>query len=123
LSQNKQICYKELLLKAKETAISVAQIKDLPEESYHGDEADIQVNFQENKIRVELLRRNGIHLKKIERALLKIRNQTFGICETCEEDIEENRLMSSPIVDLCISCKEGEELTAHSFGKNLKEIS
>lgn len=48
-------------------------------------------------------------LKKIDEALLRIQNGTFGICEECGEEIDENRLKVRPVATLCISCKEDQE--------------
>jgi len=48
-------------------------------------------------------------LKKIDEALSKIGNKTFGICEECGEDIGVNRLKVRPVATLCIACKEEQE--------------
>lgn len=48
-------------------------------------------------------------LKKIEEALLRIEDGTFGICKECGEEIDENRLRARPVATLCISCKEDQE--------------
>lgn len=48
--------------------------------------------------------------KKILRALEKLEEGTYGICEGCGEPIEEKRLLSRPVATLCIDCKEEEEL-------------
>jgi len=46
---------------------------------------------------------------KIEEALLRIEDGTFGICEVCEEEISEKRLRARPVTTLCINCKESQE--------------
>lgn len=48
-------------------------------------------------------------LKKVEKALDKIKDRTYGICESCEEEIEPKRLQARPVTDYCISCKEQME--------------
>jgi len=48
-------------------------------------------------------------LKKIDEALLRIQNGTFGICQECGEYISEARLKVRPVATLCISCKEDQE--------------
>ena len=48
-------------------------------------------------------------LKKIDEALSRIENGTFGICKECGEKIDENRLKVRPVATLCISCKEDQE--------------
>src|SRR6187551_1390588 len=48
-------------------------------------------------------------LDKIERALVKIEENTFGNCEECEEEISLKRLEARPETTLCIRCKEDQE--------------
>lgn len=47
---------------------------------------------------------------KIEEALARIGEGTFGICEVCEEEISESRLTARPVTTLCINCKEVQEV-------------
>ena len=46
---------------------------------------------------------------KIEEALVRIEDGTFGLCEVCEEEISEERLRARPVTTLCINCKESQE--------------
>ena len=46
---------------------------------------------------------------KINEALARIKEGTFGICEVCEEEISEERLRARPVTTLCIHCKETQE--------------
>ncbi|MCH7478229.1 MAG: RNA polymerase-binding protein DksA [SAR324 cluster bacterium] len=46
---------------------------------------------------------------KINEALARIEEGTFGICEVCEEEISEERLTARPVTTLCILCKETQE--------------
>jgi DnaK suppressor protein len=48
-------------------------------------------------------------LKKIEEAINRIENGTYGICESCGCEIEERRLNARPVATLCIACKEEQE--------------
>ncbi|MCX8012368.1 MAG: RNA polymerase-binding protein DksA [Desulfobacterota bacterium] len=48
-------------------------------------------------------------IAKIEKALERIENGTFGICEKCGEEISEERLKARPVTTLCIECKEEQE--------------
>lgn len=51
-------------------------------------------------------------LQKIENALSKITNGTFGDCEECGEPIAEKRLLINPSFITCIGCAEHLELIA-----------
>lgn len=48
-------------------------------------------------------------IRKIEYALSKLEDGTFGICEECGEEISERRLQARPVASLCIKCKEKQE--------------
>lgn len=48
-------------------------------------------------------------MDKIEHALRKIDEGTFGICEECDEPISLKRLQARPEAQLCIQCKEAQE--------------
>ena len=46
---------------------------------------------------------------KIDEALERIENGTFGICESCGDDISDERLQARPVTTLCIDCKTDSE--------------
>jgi DnaK suppressor protein len=48
-------------------------------------------------------------LNKIELALRKLDDGTYGVCEECEEPISTKRLEARPEAPLCIQCKEAQE--------------
>ena len=48
-------------------------------------------------------------IAKIRKALERIEDTTFGICEGCGEDISEKRLKIRPVTTFCIDCKEEQE--------------
>ncbi|MCK5244464.1 MAG: RNA polymerase-binding protein DksA [Desulfobacterales bacterium] len=53
---------------------------------------------------------------KIKKALERIENGTFGICERCGEDISIKRLTARPVTTLCIDCKTKEEALEKARG-------
>jgi RNA polymerase-binding transcription factor len=44
-------------------------------------------------------------IEQIDRALLKLENGTYGLCEDCGKQIGEERLEAVPFATLCIQCK------------------
>jgi len=46
---------------------------------------------------------------KIQEALQRIEDGTFGICEQCGCEISEGRLEARPVTTFCIECKEEQE--------------
>ena len=58
----------------------------------------------------QLADRDQLNIKKIAGALQRINENRYGICATCEEEIEENRLIAIPSICQCISCSERAEI-------------
>jgi DnaK suppressor protein len=55
-------------------------------------------------------------LKKIEEALARFENGTFGICDDCGEEIGEARLKARPVTTQCIDCKTAAEAKEKARG-------
>ena len=55
-------------------------------------------------------------IKKVKKALERIENNTFGICESCGEDISIKRLKARPVTTHCIECKTKEEASERALG-------
>ena len=55
-------------------------------------------------------------IKKIKKALERIENNTFGICETCGDDISLKRIKARPVTTQCIKCKTKEEAFEKALG-------
>ena len=55
-------------------------------------------------------------IKKIKKALDRIEDGTFGICEKCGEDISVKRLNARPVTTHFIDCKTKEEAFEKSLG-------
>ena len=55
-------------------------------------------------------------IKKIKKALDRIENDTFGICEKCGENITLKRLKARPVTTQCIECKTKEEALEKALG-------
>jgi len=55
-------------------------------------------------------------IKKIKQALERIENDTYGICESCGEEISVKRLKARPVTSQCIDCKSKEEALEKALG-------
>ncbi len=80
------------------------------------DEMDLASSEYLQSFTFRLRGREKTFLKKIERALAKIDEDTFGICEECEEPISVKRLEARPETTLCIRCKEDQERIEKAYG-------
>jgi DnaK suppressor protein len=77
------------------------------------DETDMTSTETEQSMRMRLRNREALFLKKIDEALDRIAQGTFGECQSCNEDIEFRRLEARPTATLCVGCKEDQEKTEH----------
>lgn len=73
------------------------------------DDVDQASADMEQSLRMRLRNRETLLVRKINEALSRIEDGTFGECETCGEDIEMKRLEARPTATLCIACKEDQE--------------
>jgi len=46
---------------------------------------------------------------KLEEAIKRVDDGSYGICEECGEEISEKRLEARPVTTSCIECKTAEE--------------
>ena len=73
------------------------------------DETDLAASEVNQNLVFKLRDRERLLLMKIDEALARVEEGTFGICLDCEESIEPRRLEARPVSTLCIACKEAEE--------------
>ena len=48
-------------------------------------------------------------LGKVDKQLVRLKDDTIDVCEDCGEKIAFKRLMARPVTTLCIDCKEQNE--------------
>lgn len=73
------------------------------------DEADLASSDIEQGMKMRMANRENFKVKRLHRALEKIKEGTYGECESCGADIGFARLSARTIAELCIACKEEEE--------------
>ncbi len=100
-----------LLQSAKKTLMEESNFDtdDLP------DEIDLASSEYNQSMVFRLRDREKFLLKKIEKALQRIDEGNFGVCERCEEEISLKRLEARPVTTLCIRCKEEQEKKEKSY--------
>jgi DnaK suppressor protein len=80
------------------------------------DEMDLASSEYIQSFEFRLRGREKGLLTKLDLALKKIDDGTFGVCETCEEPIGKKRLEARPETSLCIKCKEDQEREERTMG-------
>jgi DnaK suppressor protein len=120
LSKDKLQMFKETLEAKRKQILENAQntlademtldADDLP------DEMDLASSEYLQSFTFRLRGREKFLLEKVEHALEKIEDGTFGMCEECGEEISLKRLEARPETNLCIRCKEEQERAERDFG-------
>lgn len=105
--------FKEILLAKKMALIKKARETRGEEMTLEPDEFPDEMDLASTEylysFTFRLLGREKTFLKKIDHALARIEEGTFGICEECEEEINAKRLEARPETTMCIKCKEAQE--------------
>lgn len=120
LNQKDMKRFKKLLEESKRNLLQSAR-KTLSEEATFDtddlpDEIDLASSEYTQSMVFRLRDREKFLLKKIDDALSRIENNTYGICEICEEEISVKRLEARPVTTMCIRCKEEQEKQEKSYG-------
>ncbi|HEX6438368.1 MAG TPA: TraR/DksA C4-type zinc finger protein [Candidatus Binatia bacterium] len=100
LEMKKQL-HKEMQVRVKGETDGV---KDEGRDTYDlaSDERDREINFILND-------REREKLHAIDEALERIKDKSYGICESCEGEIQLGRLKVLPFTRLCVRCQEENE--------------
>jgi DnaK suppressor protein len=101
LEETKKQLLKEIRGRVKEETEGV---KDEGRDTYDlaSDERDREINFILNA-------REREKLLAIDEALQRIKDKTYGLCESCEGEIQLGRLKVLPFTRLCVRCQEETE--------------
>ena len=73
------------------------------------DIADLANEEYENSIKATNNTHQFYHLLEIDRALDKIEDGSYGLCDECNEEINFERLEAIPNASLCIQCQAKRE--------------
>ena len=80
------------------------------------DEMDLASSEYLHSFTFRLRGREKVFLQKIDHALEKIKDGSFGVCEQCDEPISIKRLEARLETTLCIRCKEDQERIEKAYG-------
>ena len=73
------------------------------------DDADITSILYAKEYVMRMHNRNRSHILEIRKALERIKEGDFGVCEVCGDDIGVERLKAQPTTTVCVNCKRREE--------------
>ncbi len=104
--------YKEKLLALRArlrgdvTTMADAALKDSSDAALSIHMADAGTDNFEQEFTLGLLANDGERLEKIEMALQRIEEKTFGCCVECEAVIPKTRLNAIPYTKHCVKCAD-----------------
>lgn len=89
-----------------------------------GDVVDAALDSAQDEISSQLAEVESRELASIEKALERMREGTYGMCELCNNNIPLARLQALPYATLCIQCqreveKHGESGVVPDWGRIL----
>ncbi|MFO0752807.1 MAG: TraR/DksA family transcriptional regulator [Thermodesulfovibrionales bacterium] len=74
------------------------------------EDGDVSLSLQIEDVSISAMKIRNETLKQIEHSLMRLRDDEYGICEECGEEIDEKRLHVVPFAILCRDCQEAKEL-------------
>ena len=74
-----------------------------------GDSADVAFESGTEEMASQLAELDARELHQIERALQRLKQGTYGLCEACSAKIPVGRLNALPYTTLCIACQREME--------------
>ena len=98
--------WKSKIIKANNEALYNNSLDD---NSTSADIVDQASSYTEKNVEMRAINRQIKLISKIDRALKKIKDDTYGYCEETGEPIGIKRLIARPIATLCISAQERHE--------------
>jgi DnaK suppressor protein len=75
------------------------------DQDHLSDYADIATLESDRAFHLRIRDRERKLIKKIDQALERIMEGTFGLCERCGDEIGIDRLKARPVATYCIYCK------------------
>lgn len=96
----------EILKKLHE---DIDSLRNYRGETNSGDSADQAFEAGSDEMASHLAELDSRELSQIERALLRLKQGTYGVCEGCSQKIPIGRLNALPYTTLCIECQREME--------------
>jgi DnaK suppressor protein len=99
----------QLHLEIAEAEVDLADLLRDGGDGAGDDQADQGSRTFEREHEMSLTNNQRDMLLQTERALAKIADGTYGVCESCGNPIGKMRLQAFPRATLCMSCKQRQE--------------
>ena len=98
--------WKKELVKANNEALYHGSMDD---NSVSADIVDQASSYTDKAVEMKAINRQIKLISKIDQALLRVKDATYGFCAETAEPIGLKRLMARPVAELCIAAQEKHE--------------
>ena len=98
--------WKSEIIKSNNEALYNGSMDD---NSVSADMVDQASSYTDKNVEMKAINRQIKLISKIDQALKKIQDGTYGFCEETSEPIGIKRLMARPVAALCIAAQEKHE--------------
>lgn len=85
-------------------------LRDFKATATTGDSADVAFDTGSDEISSQLAELEARELSQIERALARMKQGTYGLCEVCHTKIPVARLNALPYSTTCVRCQREMEM-------------
>ena len=113
--KKKLIEWKSDIIKSNNEALYNGSMDD---NSVSADIVDQASSYTDKNVEMKAINRQIKLISKIDQALKKIQDGTYGFCEETGEPIGIKRLMARPVAALCIAAQEKHEKEEKVFADN-----
>ena len=113
--KQKLTTWKKDLKRSNNEAIFNASMDD---NNASADIVDQASSYTEKNVEMRAINRQIKLISKIDAALQRIKNGTYGFCEETAEPINLKRLMARPVATLCIAAQEKHEKDEKVYADN-----
>ena len=107
--------WKKELIKANNEALYNGSMDD---NSISADIVDQASSYTDKNVEMKAINRQIKLISKIDSALKKIKDGTYGFCEETGEPIGIKRLIARPVATLCIAAQEKHEKNEKVYADN-----
>ena len=98
--------WKKDLVKANNEALYHGSMDD---NSVSADIVDQASSYTDKAVEMKAINRQIKLISEIDKALLRVKDKTYGFCAETAEPIGLKRLMARPVAELCIAAQEKHE--------------
>ena len=108
LRLHKSLLARRTDLRAK-LADELANMRSFKRADSGGDSADVAFETGSDEMASQLAALDSRELRQIERAIARLKQGTYGLCEVCQARIPVARLNALPYTTCCIDCQREAE--------------